>query len=98
MHRIQCCIPFCQRTHRNDEGFSEWICPRHWKNVSKRTRRKKSASEKIALRANQRFRAEYDSQGGYQELQLDRAVAAIALKNRIWERCKREAMEGAAGI
>lgn len=96
--RVKCCVPFCNRTHRNDEGFREWICQRHWSLVSNRTRRWKKLSEKIARRASERFKAQYEEQDGYLDPQLDRAMAAIELKDKIWERCKREAMERAGGI
>lgn len=40
--RIACCVPFCRRTLRNDEGFQEWICSRHWQATDKKLRRFRS--------------------------------------------------------
>lgn len=37
--RLLCCVPFCHYTRHNREGFSEWICRRHWMMVPKRWRR-----------------------------------------------------------
>lgn len=37
--RITCCVPYCRRTYRNDEGFAEWICGDHWRAVPKDQRR-----------------------------------------------------------
>ena len=37
--RIRCCVPHCSRTHRNVEGFDEWICQRHWSLVPQQLRR-----------------------------------------------------------
>jgi hypothetical protein len=31
--RLPCCVPFCRRTTRNDRGWAEWLCPRHWRLV-----------------------------------------------------------------
>lgn len=28
--RLNCLITGCRRTKRNDEGFDEWICQKHW--------------------------------------------------------------------
>lgn len=37
--RITCCVPFCRRTCRNEKGWQEWICQKHWSQVPKRLRR-----------------------------------------------------------
>jgi hypothetical protein len=29
--RLPCCVPFCRRTISAEKGFSEWICPKHWR-------------------------------------------------------------------
>lgn len=29
-NRIACCVPFCRRTHRNDENYAEWLCAIHF--------------------------------------------------------------------
>lgn len=40
MTRIKCCVPFCQRTYHNREGYTEWICREHWRQTSKAWRRR----------------------------------------------------------
>jgi hypothetical protein len=40
--RIACCVPFCRRTYANEEGFSEWVCAKHWTMTSKAWRRRRS--------------------------------------------------------
>lgn len=37
--RIGCCVPFCRRTRKNDQGWAEWICGDHWRAVPKAFRR-----------------------------------------------------------
>lgn len=37
--RISCCIPGCRRTCRNDRGYDEWVCAKHWSLVPKSMRR-----------------------------------------------------------
>lgn len=37
--RLRCCVPGCRRTHANVQGFSEWVCQRHWSQVPKGMRR-----------------------------------------------------------
>lgn len=37
--RLTCIAPGCRRTHRNSEGFAEWLCQKHWALVPKVTRR-----------------------------------------------------------
>ena len=44
--RIACAVPFCRRTYRNKEGFSEWICAAHWRAVPKRLRRLYSSAKR----------------------------------------------------
>lgn len=38
MARITCCVPFCRLTYRNDKGFREWICHKHWPMAGQRLR------------------------------------------------------------
>lgn len=80
--RIPCCVPFCHgsRGDRKNQPVCEgmeWICSKHWRLVSRKTKRLRSA-------ARRRFKA----RPGH----ADRADAII------WARCKREAIEAAAGI
>lgn len=34
--RVPCCVPFCRRTIVNKNGWSEWLCPDHWRLVSRK--------------------------------------------------------------
>lgn len=34
--RLACCVPFCQRTIANKEGWTEWLCPDHWRLVNRK--------------------------------------------------------------
>lgn len=31
--RLRCCVPFCRRTTPQRNGWTEWLCPKHWKLV-----------------------------------------------------------------
>lgn len=37
--RIGCLINGCRRTRKNDGGFNEWICQKHWSVVPKSYRK-----------------------------------------------------------
>lgn len=50
--RIVCCVPFCRRTTRNDKGYSEWICGKHWPLVPRHLKRRKRQAERIAKRGD----------------------------------------------
>lgn len=41
--RLCCAVPYCRRTHHNREGYSMWICPKHWRLVPRKWRRLYSA-------------------------------------------------------
>ncbi|BEV44742.1 hypothetical protein [Afipia carboxidovorans] len=96
--RIACCVPFCRRTCRNDSGFAEWICGKHWALVSKTTKRRRRLADRARERANRRFEQQYRDQDGCTESQLNRALAATDLSAALWRRCKREAIERAMGL
>lgn len=96
--RIACCVPFCRRTLRNDRGFAEWICGKHWAAVRKVTKRRRRIAERAAARASERFDKLYQEQGGFYEPQFQRIQVANRLAAALWERCKTEAIERAAGI
>lgn len=97
--RLSCCVPFCRRTSRNDEGHREWVCSKHWPLVSR--------SAKAAWRtAKKRVRAIVRSKPEYLEYwklppgspgRLS-AVSMWRRLNHAWDKCKREAIERAAGI
>lgn len=97
--RIICCVPFCRRTCRNEKGYREWICAEHWRLVSKRTRATFQLAQRrvrkiVASRPEHREWWTYKG-GSPQRL---RAVAMWRRNDELWERCKREAIEGAAEI
>lgn len=96
--RIACCVPFCRRTLRNDRGFAEWICGKHWAAVRKVTKRRRRIAERAAERACARLDALYIECGFFNEAQLTRIRAARRLSAALWDRCKTEAIERAAGI
>lgn len=96
--RIPCCVPFCRRTTQAGQ-FSEWICGKHWALVSKRTKRWRRTADRLLARSNARFNRQYDEQGcTWTEPQLRRVDAARDLAKAGWQRCKREAIEAAAGL
>lgn len=37
--RLTCLLHECHRTNRNDKGFEEWICQKHWGAVPKKYRK-----------------------------------------------------------
>jgi len=98
--RIRCVVPFCQRTiaAAKLEPDNEWLCQIHWRLVPATVKRRKRLADRIWNRANATFMRLYDEQGGFQEHQYRRALAALDVRRSAWERCKREAIEGAAGI
>lgn len=99
--RHPCCVPYCRRTiaaAKLPEGH-EWICGKHWPLVSK--------AAKAALRLNgQRIRKVLRKRPEYAEYwklppgspRRRRAVAMWRRNVQAWNRCKREAIERAAGI
>lgn len=96
--RTPCCVPFCRRTTKAG-AFSEWICGKHWALVSKRTKRWRRLADRLLARSDSRFNRQYAAQGcTWTEPQLQRVDAARRLANAGWQRCKREAIEAAAGI
>lgn len=97
MERTACLVPFCRRTTK--VRFPEWVCSVHWPMVSKRLRRRYTMAKRLARRSNQRFLRQYAAQGhAYSEADYRRVMAAFDLRNRIWDRCKAEAIQRAAGI
>lgn len=113
MVRLTCCVPFCRRTYRNDEGFAEWICAPHWRAVPLRYRR----FRRKARNAYDAAQARCDAIGaeGYEYAKandacisdeiMERFSAASGRRklkrqqaDRAWDRCKRIAIERAMGI
>lgn len=111
--RIICCVPFCRRTYRNDDGYAEWICGPHWRAVPLRYRRFKAKAGKAyatAVALCDTINAEgYEfakaNEGCISDDIMDRFMAAWDRRilkrrqsDRAWDRCKRIAIERAMGI
>ena len=80
--RLPCSVPFCRRTTATGR-FAEWLCANHWPLVSP------------ALKARKRKAARLLRQARLRGLEKPMIEARAA---QIWERCKAEAIERAAGI
>lgn len=91
--RVRCCVPFCGRTRK--PGCNEWICSGHWANVPRRLRRRKFLFER-------RYRKLFGNNAWhiYPGGSPDRimAVRLDRLCDLAWQRCKKAAIEGAAGL
>jgi hypothetical protein len=108
--RLPCCVPFCRRTTRNDRGWAEWLCPRHWRLVDKELRSLKARAGAAFRKAEAEIEAinreGYEfalvHQGGVAQEIIDRIGAAMDRRRRklrqacrLWDRCKRQAIERA---
>lgn len=96
--RLSCCVPFCRRTRRMEDGMkpeTEWICGKHWPLVSKTLRRRDS---KLLRRYVRKFGRNdfWQYQAGSPE--RIEAVRLARLLEKSWQRCKAQAIERAAGI
>ncbi len=94
--RVPCCVPFCRRT--TGKLYAEWICGEHWRLVP----RKLKSFGRRAAAANRRAKIACEaledmSDERYPDVMLARFKAAKRT-GRAWERCKRAAIEAAAGI
>jgi hypothetical protein len=85
--RITCVVPLCRRTRGDRKGDllrpgMEWLCEGHWRMVSRTLKRRRAKLRSVEKRADDSGR-------------LSRIDAADRV---LWERCKRQAIERAAGI
>jgi len=97
--RVTCLVPHCRRTRKHDSRYSEWICSVHWTMVSKRTKAKRVLHNRFVRREIRRrpmVREYWKMRPGSSE--RIRAVRMWWLSDQLWERCKREAIERAAGL
>lgn len=97
--RLPCCAPFCRRTMRNDKGFIEWLCQKHWALVPRSTKAAYRTAKKRA-RAVLRRKPEYREYWTFPAGSPGR-LSAVRMWRRLdqaWDNCKREAIERAAGI
>ncbi|RUW41512.1 hypothetical protein EOA37_09630 [Mesorhizobium sp. M2A.F.Ca.ET.015.02.1.1] len=91
--RISCCVPFCRRTRK--PGCREWICHRHWMAIPMHIRRRKYKLDRL-------YRHLFGDQfwgafpGGSPKRLMAVKLDRLCLK--AWNRCKRVAIEKAAGI
>lgn len=92
--RLNCCIPFCRRTTRNDEGYSEWVCGKHWQAVPKTMRRIYIRARRVVDR---RYRWDYWAEPAGSEARIG-GHRAVQRTLRLWRRCKRAAIERAGGL
>lgn len=95
--RIPCVVPYCRRTASafKFEGCTEIICGKHWRMASATARRRHS---KLARAYPRRF-----GENGFWEYpsgSADRlaAVKLARIETKAWARCKKQAIEAAAGI
>lgn len=101
--RLQCCVPYCRRSMRNDEGYSEWICGKHWPLVPRALKSRKRQLNRRVKRLKRMWdndpvaQARIEGSGRYLKYRrtLQRAYQA---SYAAWEECKRAAIEAAAGI
>ncbi|WP_159953151.1 hypothetical protein [Rhizobium sp. 18065] len=96
--RISCCVPYCRRTTIG-KGFNEWICGKHWPLVPRSTKAAWRTTKK-RVRAVIRRKPEYREWWLFPSGSPARlsAVKMWRRHDNAWERCKREAIERAAGI
>ena len=82
--RIQCCIPFCRRTMKQDGRTGEFMCGKHWRLAPLPMRQAFTRKQKWFRGESYRRR----------HLPLHRCVSI----SEMWRRIKRAAIERAAGI
>jgi hypothetical protein len=66
--------------------------------VPRRTRARRATAKRLVKHASDRFDRQYAAQGGCREAQFQRWKAADTLARKLWDRCKDEAIQAAAGI
>ena len=81
--RQRCCVPFCERTRKDDGKFSEWLCAEHWRVVP--------ADLKAAKRRVERDIRSLRRRGLWR-------VDAFESNRDVWTRCKAAAIEAAGGL
>jgi hypothetical protein len=86
--RIFCCVPFCRRSRPGNEAKEEWICPRHFQPVDRRLHRLYNAAHSRATKV--------EAMPGPED--APEKVRAYRLVTWLWHRCRRQAIERAAGI
>jgi hypothetical protein len=85
--RISCIAPFCNRTRGDRKGHPiisgmEWLCQDHWRLVPRSLKARRAKLRRMEKRTSDAAR-----------------LHRIDVADRVlWERCKRQAIERAAGI
>jgi hypothetical protein len=91
--RLGCCVPFCRRTTKRD--CSEWVCGPHWAAVPTLLKKRKYKLFRL-------YKRRFGTNGywAYPAGSPNRllAVRLERLCEKAWKRCKRAAIETAAGI
>lgn len=85
-----CCVPFCNG--RSRKNWREWICGRHWRQVSTASRRASNRGWRQVERDGDFWR----HPGGSPERLA--AVANLHAAEAAWAQCKVEAIEAGMGI
>lgn len=101
--RISCCVPYCRRTARNDKGYGEWICGKHWPLVPRSMKRRRRELDRRVEKIKRMWdgdpaaQARIEGSGRYLKYcwTLQRAYQA---SYAAWDECKQAAIEAAAGI
>ncbi|WP_316227853.1 hypothetical protein [Bradyrhizobium sp. SZCCHNR3015] len=94
--RIPCVIPFCRRTADATKYGEDTviICGKHWRMASATLRRRRSKLER-------RYRRRFGDQNAWDMpagTEREEAIRLQTLIHDLWERCKSQAIEAAAGI
>ncbi len=105
--RLQCVVPFCRRTMRANSSFSEWICAGHWRLIDRDLRRLHTKASRAFRHAEAECEAIEREGRAMREVppslfaKLSKAAFRREKKlrqaHRLWERCKRQAIERAFG-
>lgn len=93
--RLRCCVPFCGRTFRNDEGCAEVICGKHWRLAPKAWRRRYGLLRRRRLKRygeNASWLYPAGSEARIECVRLD------TLLDKLWARLKAAAIETAGGL
>lgn len=93
--RLSCCVPFCNRSCRNDKNYSEFLCAKHWPTVPCHLRRRHSKMARMRRRLfgdNSYWTYKAGSPERLKCVRLDRICG------KAWAQCKVAAIERAAGI
>lgn len=86
--RLHCCAPYCRRSHRNDEGYAEWLCGEHYGLADPVLRQRKAHYQRRQKLAERRC----------DPASIESAERLSRIANFLWRKIKRQAIERALGI